>query len=113
MSTNNFDNSKVYTVSYWSDSGPYQVSSSNSVKQGLSYNGWQYFEHKVVNPSSQVTISGVGKIDELRMYPKDAQMSTYTYRPLAGISSECDVNNRIVSYTYDNLNRLTLVKDQK
>ena len=51
-------------------------------------------------------------IDELRLFPKSAQMTTYTFDPLVGMTSQCDPNNRIVYYEYDGLQRLQLLKDQ-
>jgi YD repeat-containing protein len=51
-------------------------------------------------------------IDEVRVYPKDGIMKTYTYDPLVGITSQCDENNRITYYEYDALGRLALIRDQ-
>jgi hypothetical protein len=39
-------------------------------------------------------------------------MRTLTYDPLIGKTSECDENNRITYYTYDNLDRMQLVEDE-
>jgi hypothetical protein len=39
-------------------------------------------------------------------------MRTTTYDPLIGKTSECDENNRITYYQYDNLGRLQFVKDE-
>jgi hypothetical protein len=39
-------------------------------------------------------------------------MLTYTYNPSTGMSSQCDVANRINYFEYDALNRLKDVKDQ-
>ena len=39
-------------------------------------------------------------------------MTTYTYTPLVGISSQCDANNRITYYQYDGLQRLKTIRDQ-
>jgi len=39
-------------------------------------------------------------------------MTTYTYNPLVGISSQCDVAGRITYYYYDSFGRLSYVKDQ-
>jgi len=39
-------------------------------------------------------------------------MATYTYIPLAGMSSECDAANRVTYYEYDNLQRLVDTRDQ-
>jgi YD repeat-containing protein len=39
-------------------------------------------------------------------------MTTYTYDPLVGMTSQCDVANRITYYEYDEMGRLKDVKDQ-
>ena len=62
----------------------------------------EIFEHKVQG-SQPFTIAGTGGIDELRLYPKKSQMVSYTYSPFVGISSQCDVNNRITYFEYDGL----------
>jgi YD repeat-containing protein len=105
-----------YIVSYWSNNGggggsSYTVTGSNSVIQGPTINGWTYYEHQVSGVSS-LTISGSGNIDELRLYPSNAQMTTYTYTPLVGMSSSCDVDNRATYYNYDALGRLHSVRDK-
>ena len=62
--------------------------------------------------ASYVTVGGSNaNIDELRFYPKNARMSSTCYDPLIGKISECDVNNRITYYEYDNLGRLRFIKD--
>jgi hypothetical protein len=67
----------------------------------------------VTSPSGgTITVSGSGTIDELRLYPKGAFMTTYTYAPLIGITSQCDLNNRISYYEYDSVGRLSLIRDQ-
>jgi hypothetical protein len=49
--------------------------------------------------------------DDVRLYPADAQMVTYTHDPLAGQTSISDPNSRPIYYEYDDLQRLQLVKD--
>jgi hypothetical protein len=105
------NSSTVYIVSYWSNSGQYAVQGSISSLQGRTVNGWTYFEHKVTGVSA-ASVTGGGNIDELRLYPSAAQMTTYTYDPLIGTTSQCDINNRITYYEYDGLGRLRLIKDQ-
>ncbi|HKO82679.1 MAG TPA: DUF5977 domain-containing protein, partial [Chitinophagaceae bacterium] len=103
----------TYTVSYWSKNGAQMVSGSSVTTTGKSANGWIYYEHKVVNPiAGTITVSGNGAIDELRLYPVNALMSSYTYDPIIGITSQCDANNNIAYYEYDSFNRLTVVRDQ-
>jgi len=104
---------RVYLVSYWSKTGSKSISGGTSVtSSGKTVNGWTYFEHKVTATSSTISLSGSGMIDELRLYPATAQMATYTYTPLIGMTSQCDVNNRVTYYTYDGLQRLQYVMDQ-
>ncbi len=106
----------TYIVSYWSKSGSsFSVSGSTSTKQGktitINSGTWTYFEHTVTGVTS-LTVSGSADIDELRLYPSTAQMTTYTYSPLLGISNQCDVGNHISYYTYDGLGRLKFIRDE-
>jgi len=103
----------TYIVSYWKKSGTVSVNSTTPVT-GSNINGWTYHEHKVTNPAGGIiTVSGTnGVIDELRLYPLDAQMTTYTYDPLIGITTRCDVDNMVTYYEYDDFGRLKHIRDQ-
>jgi len=112
ISISALSSSTSYVVSYWSKTGSsFTVTGSASIKQGKTINGWTYFEH-TVSGTTGVTISGTGSIDEVRLYPSDAQMVSYTYSSLIGISSQCDADNRITYYLYDGIGRLKWIKDQ-
>lgn len=112
ISLSSLSSSMHYVVSYWSKTGSsYAVTGSGATKQGKTINGWTYFEHPI-SGTSAVTISGAGSIDEVRLYPADAQMISYTYSPLIGVTSECDIANRITYYFYDGIGRLKWIKDQ-
>lgn len=52
-------------------------------------------------------------IDEIRIHPVDAQMTTYTYQRLNGKTSETDALGRITFYEYDSMGRLHLVRNQE
>ncbi len=73
---------------------------------------WNFIFTTVTVSAGTYSLSLTGQVDEVRFYPSSAQMNTYTYEPLVGISSKCDINNRINYYEYDELNRLTLIRDQ-
>jgi len=102
----------TYVVSYWRKSGALTINGTSG-NVGKTSNGWTYYEHIVGNPAGgTMTLSGTGSIiDELRLYPANAQMKTYTYQPLIGLTSQCDVNNRITYYEYDGIGRLILIRD--
>jgi hypothetical protein len=62
--------------------------------------------------SSNTNIGGTGTlIDEVRVYPSTAQMTTYTYDITAGMTTMTDVNNLVTRYHYDALKRLQYVTD--
>lgn len=101
---------KSFIVSYWTKSGSATVNSTSGTLV-MSKNGWNYYEHKLNTGISTVTVSGSVIIDELRVYPSDAQMITYSYDPEIGIINQCDANNKITYYEYDGFNRLKLARD--
>lgn len=76
---------------------------------------YHYFEdvwkNKTVPYSVNMTLSDGTAIDEIRVFPVDARMTTYTYDPPIGMTSMTDENNRTTFYEYDGLGRLRLIKD--
>ncbi len=107
--------SKTYTVSFWAKGGTPSVSAgvvSSNDAAAADADGWKYFE-KTITGVSAFTLSSVSGVylDELRLYPKGGLMTTYTYDPLVGITSQSDPNNRIIYYIYDKLARLIATKD--
>jgi YD repeat-containing protein len=80
---------------------------------------WILLEGEVEIPSNikrvaiRVDNNGVGTVwfDEIRFYPSDALMTTYTYKPLVGMTSQTDSNGVTTYYIYDSLGRLESIKD--
>jgi hypothetical protein len=104
--------SKTYLITVWAKSGA--TININGVSIGTAvtnYNGW-YLYSKSITGVTNVTISGTGTIDELRIHPAEANMITYTYEPNIGITSTVDANNTVIYNEYDNLNRLKVVRDR-
>lgn len=105
----------TYIVSYWSNTGAQLVNSGSPTTTGMTLSGWTYYEHKITGTTTAVVTDGSsnGVIDELRLYPQGALMSTYTYRPMVGMTSSCDANNKLTYYEYDAFGRLSVIRDQE
>ncbi|MEP4092504.1 RHS repeat domain-containing protein, partial [Reichenbachiella sp.] len=58
-------------------------------------------------------IHDVNYIDELRVYPKGAQVTTYFYDDYDRLTHVTDPKNRTTSYSYDDFGRLEFVKDNE
>jgi YD repeat-containing protein len=84
-------NSRDYLIQWWS----YET------------NKWNFHQQKF---TGNLTISG--KIDDIRIFPSDAQMTTYTYDPLVGMTSMTDPKGMTTYYEYDGFQRLINVKDK-
>lgn len=72
-----------------------------------------YIDPAVIrNPQNDVQLRT--ELDKIRTGLKgtNALVSTYTYKPLVGVTSETDPSGKIMYYEYDNVGRLLLVKDQ-
>jgi YD repeat-containing protein len=110
---------KPMIVAYWSRNGAITVKQNNTTNiavttTGSTVNGWTYYEHLLPTSTLQVAVSGSNAIiDELRLYPAEAQMTTYTYEPLIGTTSQTDSRGMPVSYEYDGYGRLINIKDEK
>jgi len=79
----------------------------------LSYWYWngQWNFRELPYAGGNVTISEGSKIDDLRIHPSGAMMTTYTHDVNKGITSGADVNGRIKSYEYDNFGRISRLRD--
>jgi YD repeat-containing protein len=51
--------------------------------------------------------------DDVRFVPSDAQMTTYTYDPLVGMTSVSDNFGRVTKYGFDGFNRLEEIRDNE
>jgi len=83
--------------------------------------GWSYYEGKFTPTNNSTTgvaqVSGIVPgincyIDEFRIFPADAMMTTWTYEPMFGKSTQSDAAGRITRYEYDKFGKLSLTRDQ-
>jgi len=110
----------IYTVSYWSKGGMMNIEELLNQKESVpDKNGWVYREGTLNIPNnpryfylypdqSETTIL----IDDLRIYPVKAQMTTYTYDSFGGLTSKTDEKGNITYFEYDGFQRLKNIKDQ-
>lgn len=107
------NNLKPYKLSFCANNSSITVTpGATLVKSAPVINGFTYYEYNIAQGTASVTVSGSANIDELRLYPQNARMRTVTYDPLIGKTSECDENNRITYYEYEELGRLRFLKDE-
>jgi YD repeat-containing protein len=100
---------KSYVVTYWSQNGSSKMVNGSSGTSVASKLGWTLFSHTL--SSTSATVSGTGVIDELRIYPSDALMTSYTFSPLIGVISSDQPNGIVTYYEYDRAGRLARVRD--
>lgn len=86
--------SRKYLIDYWY----------------LNTNGtWTYVKKPY---SNNIILTEGTRIDEVRVYPEDAQIKTFGYNELGLKTSESNTFGQTVFYKYDIYNRLQLVMDQ-
>lgn len=76
--------------------------------------GWVLYEKEVTIVTSttlQISGSSGSFLDEIRVYPNDAQVITFTHDPLKGLTSKTDENNRVTYYGYDSVGRFRSISD--
>jgi hypothetical protein len=97
-----------YTISLWAKGAGTIVINGESK---LISNTWELYKWQVENINSISFNTNSSTIDELRLYPNSAQMTSYTYKALVGLSSITDEKDLTNFYFYDDYNRLNYIKD--
>lgn len=87
-------NTRTYTIEYWYLNGSTWTYASTTYTNGM-------------------ILTNGSAIDNVRIYPADARMKSYTFDPALGITSVIDENAAVQFYEYDTFGRLAQVKDDK
>lgn len=110
---------KPFIVSYWSRNGAMTVKYNGATTVTSTAmntrNGWTYYEHNIPSGMNQVEIKSTvsATIDEVRLFPKGAQMTTFSYQHLVGVITQNPPTQDMVYYEYDGFSRLKNIKDNK
>jgi YD repeat-containing protein len=67
---------------------------------------WIFNEQQYTGP-----VNLTGSVDDIRVFPSDAQMSSFSYNPLVGVTGETDPSGRTVTSEYDGFSRLNITRD--
>lgn len=100
---------RSYVVTLWSKAAAAPTVNATAGTLLLTKNSWKLYKWTVSSVAS-ITVQG-NQVDEVRLHPSTALMTSYTYFPFVGTSSVADAANNIQYYEYDGLNRLLLVRD--
>jgi hypothetical protein len=116
--TDNIPVTNFMILSFWASNSTFTISGISSQTNRLAaFNtqrfGYTYYEYRVKSSGGKISITGIANMDELRLYPEKARMTTTTYDPLYGKIAECDQNNRITYYEYDSKGRMRAIKDDE
>lgn len=108
----------AHTGTRYLNTGSYNFSSNGFIPASttnLKMSYWYWSSSKwnfsgIVNWNN--TISAGTRLDEIRVFPAEAQMITYTHAPGIGITSQTDANNVTTYYEYDSFGRLKWLRDK-
>jgi hypothetical protein len=103
-----------YIITLWSKNGtPPTINGQSPYFSELNnYTGWTLNQYNLSVTNNQVHISGSCTIDELRLFPKGADVKTYYYEPLFGVSAEAGIDNVFTYTEYNSFGRVKVIRNQ-
>jgi YD repeat-containing protein len=99
--------SKKYRITYWQKDGTINVSGGTKTDQKalLVRNGWTLMA-MTITQATGITITGTGLMDELRLYPDQCQMVSFSYDSHFNVTTTTSPDNTAIYFEYDLLGRL-------
>lgn len=111
---------KTYLVTFWAKNGVPVLSGAGlgtlTCQEANEAMGWKFYQARFTAASTAaVSLSGPTgtQLDDLRLFPVGAAMSSSTFEPMLGTTSVTDAGGRVTRYEYDKLGRQVLVRDQE
>lgn len=109
------DVNKNYKLRYWKKVGSLNVSPNSGTVTAesvlLTANGWSLIERKISGATYIAIGSTTAKVDDLMLYPEEADAEYTTYDNIKRKISECDSNGDCQFYEYDPIHRITTIRD--
>jgi hypothetical protein len=91
---------------------------SATISHNVGSNDWKYYEGRVDMTSANSTFTlklennVAVTIDDVAFYPESATVTSTTYEPLFGVTSQTDARGANVFYEYDHMGRIKDLRDQ-
>lgn len=105
-----------YWVEFWGKSDLSTQLKIYDTSVGLTSN-YQYIKLKItLTKSDRIGITSSSSschIDDIKIYPINAQMECYTYETIQGMKSHSSSNNYLQFFNYDNNNRLESIRNSQ
>lgn len=120
-STINLKAGKKYELVFWANGTDPLVYIGTGMQPMVlpvkTVSGWKLYIYHLTGSNQKVSIVGTSaiatKLDEVRLYPAGAQMTSYTYDWATGNTlNVTDAANTVHRYYYDKLGRLLIIKDE-
>jgi hypothetical protein len=95
-------------------SGPYMVNFTLPDARSYIVQWWNWVNGKWVEHqqayTGPVALSGI--VDDVRVYPRDARLSSYTYDLMVGKTGEVSPDGKSATFEFDGLGRMNITRDQ-
>lgn len=108
----------AYELSFWATGAPTVFAGAAAVAMpapAAARGSWRLYRLRLPATSSVRVEAGSGaaQLDEVRLHPAGAPMTTFTYDPLRGVTAQTDAAGRTTTYEYDALGRLVRTRDEQ
>jgi hypothetical protein len=106
---------QTYKISCWikSNGGTINIDGVGAVNLGI-LDQWTLFEYNVSGVNAiRIKQTGTAEVmmDEVRLHPVKATMTTFCYHPVFGVISQNNINGQVTHHEFDEWGRLKNMKD--